>query len=313
MTLTQLHHFIDNNNTLLTNPQHKTQILNAQLQSVFTQEHNQTLTRHTAPSPDTPPLTSRLTERKLLGGLDTTKSTGPDNIPAFILKSFAPILAAILQVIFIQSLSSPSLPYACLLANTNPLFKTGDRTVTANFRPTSLTSIPCKISKEIINHLDTNNILIDSQHGSLLKRSCKSQLITTLGRRDIKQVDAIILDFVKAFDKFPHKRLTLKLKYYGISGPVVHWITAFLTNWTQPVLLDASSSKTVTVTSSVPHGTVLGLLLFLLYINDLPLSMPNSSTRLFPDDSLLFGAVKTPDDWRLIQKPLDALQRWERT
>ncbi len=145
-----------------------------------------------------------------------------------------------------------------------------------------------------MNHLDANNILTDTQHGFRPRSSCESQLITTfhdiagqLDRRDIKQVDAIVLDFAKAFDKVPHRRLTLKLKYYGISEPILHWLTAFLTDRTERVLLDRSSSDTVSVSSFVPQGTVLGLLLFLLYINDLPLSTRNSSTRLFADDSVM--------------------------
>ncbi len=120
------------------------------------------------------------------------------------------------------------------------------------------------------------------------------------------------MHFDKAFDKVPHKRLTLNLKYYSISGPILHWLTAFLTDRTQRVLLDGSSSDTVPVSSGVPQDTVLGPLLFLLYINDLPLSTHNSSTRLFADDSLLYRAVKTPDDCRLLQHDLDSLQQWER-
>ncbi len=171
-----------------------------------------------------------------------------------------------------------------------------------------------------MNYLDANNILTDTQHSFRPRRSCESQLITTfhdtagqLDQRDVKQIDAIVLDFAKAFNKGPHKRLTLKLKYYGISGPILHWLTAFLTDRTQRVLLDGSSSDTVPVSSGVPQGTDLGLLLYSLYINDLPLSTRNSSTRLFADDSLLYKTVKTPDDCRLLQQDLDALQQWERT
>ncbi len=94
------------------------------------------------------------------------------------------------------------------------------------------------------------------------------------------------------------------------SSPAALTTSCLLTDWTQRVLLDGSSSDTVPVSSGVPHGTVLGLLLFLLYINDLPLSTRNSSTRLFADDSLLYKAVKTPDDCRLLQQNLDALQQW---
>ena len=122
-----------------------------------------------------------------------------------------------------------------------------------------------------MNHLDGHNILTDTQHGFRPKRSPESQLIVThhdiaylLNRPDIKQVDAVLLDFAKAFDKVPHRRLILKLRHYGLTGQTLHWITAFLTNRTQHVLLDGSRSDPTYVSSGVPHGTVLVPLLFLL-------------------------------------------------
>ena len=109
-----------------------------------------------------------------------------------------------------------------------------------------------------MHHLDANIILTDTKHGFRPKDSCESQFITTyhditrqLNRRDIKKVDRILFEFSKAFDKVP------QLRYYGISGPILHWITAFLTNRTQPVFLDGSSSDAVFVSSGVPQGIAL--------------------------------------------------------
>ncbi len=168
-----------------------------------------------------------------------------------------------------------------------------------------------------MNHLDTHNILTNSQHGFRPRRSCESQLNTThhditrlRDRRDVKQVDTILLDFAKAFDKVPHKRLDCKLQYYRITGPILHWITSILTNRTQRVLLDGASTS-VPVSSCVPQGTVLGPLIFLLHINDRLLSTSNSSTRVFADDSILFRPISTKDDCRLLQLDLDALGQWE--
>ena len=120
-------------------------------------------------------------------------------------------------------------------------------------------------------------------------RSCETQLLITVhdltvGLDRHQQIDAILLDFSKAFDKVPHKRLTAKLHHYGIRYQTLSWIKSFLADRSQQVVLDGKSSSPAPVTSVVPQGTVLGPLLFLFYINDLP-SRATSSVRLFADDS----------------------------
>ena len=128
-----------------------------------------------------------------------------------------------------------------------------------------------------------------------------------------EQVNAILLDFSKAFDKVPHQRLPHKLEFYGVRGTTLNWIQSFLTDRTQPVALEGTLPATVPVTSGVPQGTVLGHLLFLLYINDLPDVVKQSKVSLFADDSLLYRNVKNEQDQALLQEDLDALATWETT
>ncbi|KAK3104780.1 hypothetical protein FSP39_009959 [Pinctada imbricata] len=169
-----------------------------------------------------------------------------------------------------------------------------------------------------MDFLDQQSILHDNQHGFRSKRSCESQLVSTineiarnLGERG--QVDIILLDFSKAFDKVPHRRLAHKLGYYGIRGTkcsTLQWIRDFLTNRTQQVLLEGHKSSTAPLLSGVPQGTVLGPLLFLLYINDLP-ERTTSDARSFADDCLLYTPVKSRSDTETLQKDLDSLVKWE--
>ena len=155
-----------------------------------------------------------------------------------------------------------------------------------------------------MEHLDRHKILHDAQHGFRKRRSCESQLILTI--QDLAknidnrgQTDLILLDFSKAFDKVPHNRLIYKINYYGVRHSTNQWIANFLEGRTQQVLVEGVKSTTALVHSGVPQGSVLGPLLFLLYINDLPDAVSEgSTTRLFADDCALYRDIKTTEDAR---------------
>ncbi len=218
-----------------------------------------------------------------------------------------------------QTLSTGELPEDWLKANISPIFKKGNRNLPENYRPVSLTCICCKIFEHIIckhirNHLDKYNILSIFQHGFRYLHSCETQLLLTLHdllfeRDNNTQIDLAILDFSKAFDTVPHNHLLSKLRHYGINGSIHTWISTFLKCRTQCVVVDGVKSESVTVDSGVPQGTVLGPLLFLLHINDLPQSV-TSTVRLFADDCLLYRPIHSTADQISLQTDLDRLHSW---
>ena len=168
-----------------------------------------------------------------------------------------------------------------------------------------------------MKHIEQHHILTDHQHGFRATRSTETQLIQTVHdiskSLDEKQyVDMAILDFTKAFDKVPHKILIHKLIYYGITGPISSWITSFLAERTQQVVINGSASMSIQVISGVPQGTLLGPLFFLLYVNDLP-NILTSNVRLFADDCLLYIPVKSDNDTSLLQHDLIKLEEWQNT
>ena len=315
---------LNSNGEAVSSPLKMANILNSQFTSVFTHE----------PSNDTPlcdfgvdqyPSTSKLVISepgilKLLQSLSPNKACGPDELPAFILKNCGYSISKFLVPFFQRTIDAGLVPNDWKNANIVPIFKKGDKRDPSNYRPISLTSCTSKLLEHVIyhhimTHLDTHNALTDLQHGFRKARSCETQLITTV--HDLAsnldkniQTDLQILDFSKAFDTVPHRRLSSKLHFYGIRGPLLSWIESFLSNRTQTVVLNGYCSSSTRVLSGVPQGTVLGPLLFLLYINDLPQQV-SSQIRLFADDCILYRQIRSARDCSLLQNDLNNLHLWQ--
>lgn len=300
----------------------KAEVLNTQFCSVFTQENPIIPPLDDSETPPMPNITISVDGvLKLLENLDPNKSSGPDGIPARILKLAAEELAPVLSIICQKSLDTGEVPDSWLRANITPIFKKGDRTLASNYRPVSLTSICSKIMEHIIHsnimkHFSKHTILTDKQHGFRQKHSCETQLILTMqdltSSLDNKsQVDMVILDFSKAFDVVPHNLLLSKLHNMGIQNSTLTWISSFLKHRTQRVVVSGEKSAWSSVISGVPQGTVLGPLLFLAYINDLPENI-RSSIRLFADDCVIYREIVNDLDSDILQQDLLTLGEWEK-
>ena len=242
----------------------KANLLNKQFQSVFVKEDHKIpvpkLGDTTAPTIGDLKITPKGVEKQL-STLNINKASGPDQIPNTFLKQIAKGSASVLTALFTQLLQTGNLPDDWLSANVSPIFKKGDRGLASNYRPVSLTwhCVCCKLMEHILvrhmlRHFDNANIISDKQHGFR-----KGQLITTvndlLASADVgNRVDIAILDFSKAFDMVSHRRLMSKLDHYGIRGNIHKWISSFLNNRNQKVVIDGYSSDTISVDSGVPQG-----------------------------------------------------------
>ena len=212
------------------------------------------------------------------------------------------------------------MPPDWLKANVSPVFKKGEQTSLSNYRPISLTCILCKILEHIIKssivkHFNDNKILYDLQHGFRAKRSCETQLTMLVeelhqNMKAGKQTDVILLDFSKAFDKVNHEKLIYKLHGYGIRGKTLTWIKAFRNGRSQTDVLEGDCSEEMPITSGVHQGSVLGPVLFLAYINDLP-DKVKSQVRRFSDDTAANLAITKPAESQQLQDDLNLLQDWE--
>ena len=189
---------------------------------------------------------------RILNTLDTSKSPGPDGLHPRPLAEMAEQLAEPFQALFSTSLEEGILPQGCKDGNVTPIFKKDKKHQPGNYRPVSLTSIPCRVMEKLVRnaimeHLINNNLLSKFQHGFIKARSCTTQLLAVLDVwTDVieqgENVDAIYLDYAKVFDTVPHTRLLAKLSGYGIGGKLIKWIAAFLEGRRQRVIVNGSKS-----------------------------------------------------------------------
>ena len=255
--------------------------------------------------------------RKRIQQLQLGKAPGPDGIHPEFIKHLAEIVAQPMVALFNQSLVEGCLPAEWKVAKVAPIHKGGDRGSTTNYRPVSLTAISLKILERVIRdklveHLTSNGLLSAAQHGFRKRKSCTTNLLCFLDEITEsldrgEQVEVCYLDFRKAFDLVNHRLLLLKLETYGVEPGLLRWIRAFLCGRRFYVEVGGERSTEAGVHSGVPQGSVLGPILFLIYINDLGNSL-TSSYYMFADDVKVVGKVHGGD----IQGDLDKVYQWSK-
>ena len=298
--------------------------LNNYFSSVFTQEDVTEIPAAEDQSGGARINSIRITQfevKKKIRKLRTAAASGPDEIGPRVLQELINEVAGPLTAIFRASIATGDVPDDWRRANVTPIHKKGSKSDPANYRPVSLTSVSCKVLESILkdrimDHLENNNLLSATQHGFRGGKSCATNLIEFLNEITAavdkgEPVDVVFLDFAKAFDKVPKKRLAEKMRAHGIGGNIWQWICNWLDNRQQRVVINGRASSWKEVLSGVPQGSVLGPLLFLIYINDLDAEATRVSIlRKFADDTKLGQSVADRQGPENLQKTLDNMTAW---
>ena len=306
-------------------PKNKANILNNFFSSVFTRENLDNMpnleSRNQGKSLHNIVISTEII-KKNISKLKQAKSPGPDGIHNKLIIELKEQISEPLCKIFQESIDSGRVPIEWKCANVSPIYKSGDKHEPGNYRPVSLTSICSRLLESIIKgqimeYMEKNDMFSEHQYGFRSGYSCVTQLLHIFEEwsasiDDNKAIDVIYLDFRKAFDTVPHKRLINKLKAYGIQGKITSWIENFLSDRKQRVSIDGQFSDWADVSSGIPQGSVLGPTLFLIFINDLPDKVRNL-VKIFADDTKIYSTINNNEDIDSLQQDLDNLSEWSNT
>ena len=260
---------------------------------------------------------------KLMENLDVSKAPGPDGVSNWILKECRGQLVDRIHSLLAVSLDKGIVPKDWKRANIVPIYKAGSRSNPLNYRPVSLTCVVGKMCERLVKdawvkYLEERNILTDRQFGFRSGSSCTSNLLAFYSRviDEVQErdgwVDGVYLDLKKAFDKVPHKRLLWKiLQYGGVGGRLLDWMKDYLKDREMRTVIRSESSKWLKVSSGVPQGSVLGPVMFGLYVNDMVEGI-DSYVNLFADDAKVMRKVRSEEDCRRLQEDLDRINEWSR-
>lgn len=257
---------------------------------------------------------------KALTLLDIRKSAGPDNLEPYFLQLASDFIAPPLTYLFNLSLDTNEIPLIWKSAFVFPLLKGGDPTVLNNYRPISKLSVLAKVMETLVNEqlkefLTINNILSNFQSGFRKKHSTTTAALKVVNdfidSLDKKQhCAALFIDLSKAFDTVDHAILKQRLLSVGLSEHTVCWFDNYLSGRSQCVQADGLTSSPLSISKGVPQGSVLGPLLFILYINNLDQNVSNANFHFYADDTVIYCSASTPNQALCqLQLAFDTVQR----
>ena len=305
-------------------PKQQAELLNTYYVSVFTKSSGELPEAEDVNEAILPLDSILITEEKTGMAIDALRedsAAGPDGIPPLMLRELKQQLVKPLTLLFRRSIKTGKIPDDWRESNVTPIYKQkGSKADPGNYRPVSLTNVTCKtmeriVKNEIVQHVEGQQLMANSQHGFRSGRSVQTNMIefmnvTTKWLDEGRSFDVLYLDFAKAFDKVCHRRLLLKLKQLGVAGDLLAWLEDWMRGRRQRVRVEGELSNWEEVVSGVLQGSVLGGVLFNIFIDDIDDAVGDAFVRKFADDTKVARIVETQSDGEIMQETIVKLEQW---